>query len=124
LTLYIYRCPKCPAQVRLHNGPGGALDCMAEHAAWGHPGPFRMSLVPDCDSALLPLDTRGQPQLAPLKVEHLKAAGILLPETQDALEWLWRHRATNGMAGAFHKVGGRRCIDLVAFARITRERRT
>lgn len=80
-----------------------------------------MVRVPDSDSVLLPID--GAPALGPMKVTTLKAAGILVPETQHALEWLFRHRATNGMAGAFCKVGGRRCIDLVAFAKLSRERR-
>jgi hypothetical protein len=60
--------------------------------------------------------------VVPANVEHLKAAGFLMPETQHALDWLWRHRATNGMASAFLKVGGRRCIDLVEFARLMRSK--
>jgi hypothetical protein len=105
-----------------------------------------MERLPDTDQALLPIDHaactcgpgvpaghghfQGCPRqdwsqgaaLVPAKVAHLHKAGILLPETQDALDWLWRNRATNGYAEAFRMVGGRRCIDLVAFARITRSK--
>jgi hypothetical protein len=80
-----------------------------------------MELLPDTAQAILPIDPPAS--LVPAKVAHLHAAGILIPETQDALDWLWRHRATNGMAEAFMYVGGRRCIDLVAFARLIRERK-
>jgi hypothetical protein len=115
--LLVYRCPKCPptaSTVALRATPAIPL-CTA------HEGLTEMVRVPDTDKVLLPLD--GAPTLGPMKVETLKAAGILVPETQDALEWLFRHRKTNGMAGAFCKVGGRRCIDLVAFAKLSRERR-
>jgi hypothetical protein len=129
LTLYVFRCPKCPAQVRLHNTPHAMMDCLGvpPHA------PLAMDLLTDADAALLPLDAEPcmpsgarmsiQAGIAPLKVEHLHKAGMLHPETQDALEWMYRHRETNGMAGAFLKVGGRRCVDLVAFARLMREQR-
>jgi hypothetical protein len=80
-----------------------------------------MELLRDDAQALLPIS--GAPSIGPLKVDTLKSAGILVPETQHALEWLYRHRATNGMAGAFLMIGGRRCIDLVAFARLMREQR-
>jgi hypothetical protein len=81
-----------------------------------------MMALPDTASVLLPLDAT-QASLVPLKVEALRAGGILHPATQDALEWLYRHRDRNGMAGAFLKVGGRRCIDLVAFAKLMREQK-
>jgi hypothetical protein len=81
-----------------------------------------MTLLPDNAQALLPLSPAGNAGLVPLKVEHLKAAGIHLPETQHALEWLYRHRARNGYAEVFTKVQGRVCMDLVAFARISRGR--
>lgn len=115
--MYVFRCPKCPSHVRLQAVPHAMAECLGVPP---HP-PLAMELLPDFSSALLPIDPPAG--LAPLKVEHLKANGILLPETQHALEWLYRHRETNGMAEAFSKVGGRRCIDLVAFARLMRERR-
>lgn len=117
MTLYVYRCPRCHTTVRLVV----AITPVPTHGDCG-----AMELVPDSGSAILPLEPPGPATLTsvgPLRVSTLKAAGILLPETQDALEWLYRHRARNGMAGAFLKVGGRRCIDLVAFARLMRERR-
>jgi hypothetical protein len=113
VTLYVYRCPECPATVSL--SVEAAVTCSLCNGA-----PMRR--LPDTASALLPLDG-SPPSLVPLKVEHLHKAGHLLPETQDALEWLYRHRERNGMAGAFLKVGGRRCIDLVAFARLIREQK-
>lgn len=86
-----------------------------------------MERVPDTAKVCLPLDQEPAhlvtPGMVPLKVKHLHEAGFLLPETQHALEWLYRHRATNGMGRAFMKVGGRRCIDLVAFAKLMREAR-
>lgn len=119
--MYVYRCGRCPALVSLANTAA-------------HPSCERclyvMDRVRDTETAVLaldpparlPLDNMAQ-VLAPATVGSLKAAGILLPATQHALDWLWRHRATNGMAGAFLKVGGRRCIDLVAFAKLMREKR-
>jgi hypothetical protein len=120
VTLYVYVCPHCPP------GQGVALrDSEARPECVVHKA--RMITHPEDRPAFLPLDQAPAhlvtPGMVPLKVEHLHRAGFLLPETQDALEWLYRHRATNGMAGAFMKVGGRRCIDLVAFARLIRERR-
>lgn len=121
VTLYVYRCPRCHGTVRL----AVAITPVPLH---GECGP--MVLETGEARVLLPMDPErtnaGRVQtgeVAPLKVEALRAAGILLPETQHALEWLYRHRATNGMAEAFCKVGGRRCIDLVAFARLIRERK-
>lgn len=105
-------CPACKGKVSITEAVE-AVRCYAHHQ------PQSMELLPDYVEALLPMDPAAQ--LAPLKVEHLKSAGILLPETQHALEWLYRHRDTNGMAKAFRKVGGRRCIDLVAFAKLIRE---
>jgi len=115
MNLYVYRCPHC--------GPGYGVALRADHE---YPEcamhRARMVRCAEDQPAVLPLD--GPPaSLAPLKVGHLKAAGILLPETQDALEWLYRHRGRNGMAGAFLKVGGRRCVDLVAFAKLIREQK-
>lgn len=80
-----------------------------------------MQRMPDTAKAFLAMD--GAYSIGPMKVETLHKAGILMPETQHALEWMYRHRATNGMAGAFCNVGGRRCIDLVAFAKLIREKR-
>ena len=127
MNLHVYRCPVCPAwapRIALQRsllGPDSGLAprCMA------HAVPMPMVPVADHDTAMLPLEPTAQRPLdfVPLKVEHLKAAGIHLPETQDALLWLYRHRETNGMADAFRKVGGRRCIDLVAFAKLIRERK-
>lgn len=125
MTLYVYRCPQCPTQVSLavahsFGRAGGAVpQCLGAPRA--HPSPVWMELAQDTDRAILPLDPPAS--IGPAKVSTLGAAGILYPATQDALDWLWRHRATNGMAGAFLKVGGRRCIDLVAFARLMREQR-
>lgn len=133
--MYVYRCPECPARVALamYEWPQDRepiVACQA-HA----PRAVNMVRMPDTAKALLRLDGLSDMRraaveagvaragLAPLKVEHLKANGILLPETQDALEWLYRHRERNGMAEAFCKVGGRRCMDLVAFARLMREQR-
>jgi hypothetical protein len=113
--VHVYRCPNCQTQVKLTQALLPVPVCLA-HA------PCDMRLLPDTARALLPLDA-STPALAPFKVKHLRAAGLLLPETQDALEWLYRNRKDNGMAEAFCKVGGRRCIDLVAFARLTREQR-
>lgn len=83
-----------------------------------------MVLVPENsrERLLLPLDPPKTGTIGPAKVETLRAVGILMPETQHALDWLWRHKATNGMASAFLKVGGRRCIDLVEFARLMRSK--
>jgi hypothetical protein len=78
-----------------------------------------MGKLKDDEQALLPIG----PSLGPFTVDTLKAAGILTPATQDALEWMYRHRDRNGMAAAFLKVNGRRCIDLVAFAKLMREQR-
>jgi len=122
VSLYVYRCPECPTwapRVSLcegaHHTHHQPMRCMA------HPSPVAMVLVEDSASVLLPMDPRDTaPSLVPLKVEHLHRAGILLPETQDALEWLYRHRARNGYAEVFSKVQGRVCMDLVAFARISR----
>jgi hypothetical protein len=118
LTLHVYACPRCPSKVSL--SILGVSPCCLGSAHGCQP--VVMQVVPDHAKVLLPMD-QERPELAPLKVEHLKAAGILLPETQDALVWLYRNRKTNGMAEAFTKVGGRRCIDLVAFARLMRTRR-
>lgn len=120
--MYVYRCPEC-------HGRGIALAETTEHPprCLDHPQPLPMMPMQDTDKALLPLDKEPAhlvtPGMVPLKVKHLEAAGILQPATQDALEWLYRHRERNGMAGAFLKVGGRRCIDLVAFAKLMREKR-
>jgi len=124
MSLYVYRCPVCPASVgvqlydRDHERPPYCLG--SGHRAL-------MERVPDTARALLPLDQEPAhlvtPGMVPAKVEHLHKAGILLPETQHALDWLWRNRATNGMAEAFLMVGGRRCVDLVAFARLMRGKR-
>lgn len=113
VTLYVYRCPGC-------DGPGVrlAVAIVPVPACTDHGS---MELLTDSAMAVLPLETA--PSIGPLKVETLHAAGITVPETQHALEWLYRHRATNGMAGAFLLIGGRRCIDLVAFAKLSRERR-
>lgn len=120
MNLYVYRCPDCPGTVALREG-------MRDVICWAHGGrEVRMACLPNTTQALLPMDAMHEGvavRLGPMNVDTLKAAGILLPATQHALEWLYRHRATNGMAGAFCKVGGRRCIDLVAFARLMREQR-
>jgi hypothetical protein len=126
VTLHVYTCPQCPGTVSL-----SILGVVPWCQGAAHGGrPVVMLVVPDQAKALLPIDPEagtlarlggyGGAELAPLKVEHLKAAGILLPETQDALEWLYRRRKENGMAQAFTKIGGRRYIDLVAFARLVR----
>ncbi len=119
MNLYVYRCPECPTKVELR-ARVTMLQCVS-----GPHEPRPMQLVPDTDQALVPMDPPAPipGMLTPLKVEHLRHVGILMPATQHALEWMYRHRATNGMAGAFLMVGGRRCIDLVAFARLMREQR-
>lgn len=122
--MYVYRCPRNPSHAvvvrdKLTPAPGCLQHLTAEDE------PVTMALMEELGKVLLPLDQEPAhlvtPGMVPLKVKHLKDAGILLPETQHALEWLYRHRATNGMAPAFLKVGGRRCIDLVAFAKLMRE---
>jgi hypothetical protein len=114
--MHVYKCPRCVAKVALYQGAEHGPECLA-HGADVVP----MRHMEDAERAILPLDQA--PSIAPMRVDSLKAAGILMPETKDALEWLYRHRATNGMAEAFLNVGGRRCIDLVAFARLMREKR-
>lgn len=126
MSFYVYRCPLCPAVVALAASLTGVPRCHT-HGPNGLPlggHPATMELVLD-QLVLLPIDMApGRPDsIVPAKVAALHEAGLLTPETQHALDWLWRHRATNGMAGAFLKVGGRRCIDLVAFARLMREKR-
>jgi hypothetical protein len=116
--VYVYRCPKCPI-----GQPSVAMAVREVPCCLAHASPEPMALVADHEAITLPLEPNIRALLGPLKVDTLKSAGILMPATQHALEWLYRHRATNGMAGAFCKVGGRRCIDLVAFARLMREKR-
>lgn len=41
-------------------------------------------------------------------IDAIKAAGINHPDTVPALEWMHRHRKTNGFADAFALVNGRR----------------
>lgn len=118
--MYVYRCPRCPAKVSLVESIRSGVVCESCH--------YTMAMLPsDAAPMVLPLDQVPAhlvtPGMVPLHVKHLHAAGYLLPETQDALEWLYRHRERNGMAGAFLKVGGRRCIDLVAFAKLIREQK-
>lgn len=117
LSLYVYRCPDCPASVQLSDT--GAPYCLGP----GHKA--LMVRVPDTEKMLLSLDApRSQPaHLIPAKVEALHAAGILLPETQASLDWMWHRRKENGLAEAFLLIGGRRYIDLAAFTRLVRERR-
>lgn len=127
MTLYVYQCRVCgditPTVVLVDTPtvPG----CM--HHRDGKTSSVPMERVTDRAilMAIEPPMAAPAPSgygLVPLKVSHLKAAGMLIPETQHALDWLWRHRATNGFAEAFKLVGGRRCVDLVAFARIVREK--
>lgn len=119
--LIVYRCPACPltaATVALRDSPAVPL-CQGE--AHGR-RVVEMTRVDGSEAVLVPMENVTA-SLVPAKVGSLHKAGILLPETQHALDWLYRHRETNGMADAFRKVGGRRCIDLVAFARLIRERR-
>lgn len=116
MNLYVYKCPACPVLV-----PRVALSVDAVPVCMGHGTPTPMARVEDTTSLVMPISPG--PELGPMKIETLRAAGILLPETQHALEWLYRHRDKNGMAGAFRRVGGRRCIDLVAFAKLVRERK-
>lgn len=96
--------------------PGVVPTCM------GHGRPVPMMQVADHDRLPMPVAPGQRAELIPARVEHLHAAGYLTPETQHALDWLWRNRESNGFAPAFTMVGGRRCIDLVAFARITRSK--
>lgn len=118
MSLYVYRCPRCPTHVSLQENPLGPRSGATPHCL-SHGGEY-VAMLPMADDtrAVLPFDR--QSQLAPMRVDSLKEAGILTPETQHALEWMYRHRARNGMAEAFLKVAGRRCIDLVAFARLMR----
>lgn len=117
--MYVYRCPVCPAAVSVQ-----LFDRDHERVPYclgpGHKA--LMERMPDTAQALLPMDPPATGTIGPAKVETLRAVGILMPETQHALDWLWRHKATNGMASAFLKVGGRRCIDLVEFARLMRSK--
>lgn len=118
--MYVYRCPECPTVVRLSEEPVAA----PWHDHIGRNEQIQMVRVQDTAKVLLPLDAEpGKIYMIPMDVEKLHGAGFLLPETQNALEWMYRHRERNGMAAAFCKVGGRRCIDLVAFARLMREQR-
>jgi len=131
--MYVYQCDVCgdiTPTVVLRNTTEVPL-CM--HSRDGRkPEGVPMRRVEDNsrERVLLPLDgptvaraSGGQDaMLVPAKVDKLHAAGFLLPETQHALDWMWRHKATNGMASAFLKVGGRRCIDLVEFARLMRSK--
>lgn len=129
MSLYVYRCPRCPhtaSMVALRDTQAIPLCQGTGHMVPSERVTTEMVRVPDWDSVLLPMDSMPEGvavSLGPMNVDTLKAAGILMPATQHALEWLYRHRATNGMAGAFCKVGGRRCIDLVAFARLMKEKR-
>lgn len=111
MTLYVYRCPDCHSSVSL------AVQAVPTCGQCS----TSMERMADTAQAILPIDPAAA-ALVPAKVEHLHKAGILLPETQHALDWLWRHKDTNGMASAFLKVGGRRCIDLVEFARLMRSK--
>lgn len=55
----------------------------------------------------------------------LAAAGLKWPKTVESWRWQYRHRARNGLAGAFHKVGGRVCVEPGEFLRLaTRKART
>lgn len=124
MTLYVYRCDQCGDIT-----PTIVIRGLHDHIPMcrHHGGDFPMERVRDSAKVLLPLDQEPAhlvtPGMVPLKVKHLHAAGFLIPETQHALEWMHKNRHTNGMAEAFLKVGGRRCIDLVAFARLVREKR-
>lgn len=125
VILYVYQCGQCgdiTPTVVLAQVPGlrgeGAIP-MCRHAG----GDFPMTRVADTAKVVLPFDGPEGFAIAPMKVGNLHRAGILIPETQNALEWLYRHRQSNGMAEAFLVVGGRRCIDLVAFARLMRGKR-
>jgi hypothetical protein len=119
--VYVYRCDQCgditPTVVLYAHHTGHPPSC--RHAK----GDFPMQRVADGEAIPMPLEANDRATLVPFKVQHLHKAGILLPETQHALDWMFRHRATNGMAEAFCMVAGRRCIDLVAFARLVREKR-
>src|SRR5262245_31933000 len=94
VNLYVYRCPACPPLI-----PEVALSVDVVPTCMGHGTPTPMTRVDDALSLVMPI--APGPELGPMKVETLRAAGILLPETQHALEWLYRHRESNGMAGAF-----------------------
>lgn len=111
--MYAFRCPGCPSRVSLRVDATPICDICHEP----------MAKLADDQRAVLPMD-KPAASLVPAKVEYLRDAGILLPETQHALDWLWRNRTTNGYDEAFTYVGGRRCIDLVAFARIARSKPT
>lgn len=108
--MYAFRCPGCPSRVSLRVDATPICDICHEPMA-------KLD-----DTAKAPLSIDSGAGIIPAKVAHLHRAGFLLPETQHALDWLWRNKDTNGYAEAFTYMGGRRCIDLVAFARIARSK--
>jgi hypothetical protein len=144
--MHAYRCPSCPSRVSLREAVVPVCDICNTDMALLDDGqtallamdpppsprkdPYCKAFGGECTCQTTKRCQKVERQklfppatIAPLKVEHLQAVGILLPATQDALEWMYRNRAENGMADAFRKVGGRRCIDLVAFAKLMREQR-
>ncbi len=109
--MYVFRCPQCPARVSL----GGHMGYHVPTSCLAHTEPVPMERIPESsrERVFLPLDSDKPDgplmQVGPATVATLKSVGILMPETQHALDWLWRNKDTNGMASAFLKVGGRRC---------------
>jgi hypothetical protein len=56
------------------------------------------------------------PDLVPLtKLDTLRQAGAVYPETIDGWRWLYRTRKDRGMEAAFRRVGRRILVDVPAY---------